>query len=141
MPCLLALDTSTEACSVALHVDGQVLERVEVARGPQGFEAQLALGRALRPDLTEVGIWQGNAEPQDMRTAEQWPGKLRIRVWNRGPYAASNVRVTLTDTNGKTWPSLGPVTIPPHSPVDLYLEDYVPTCEAPDPAKPETGVR
>ena len=28
---LLAFETATEACSVALHVDGQVLERYEIA--------------------------------------------------------------------------------------------------------------
>lgn len=100
-----------------------------------------ALGTILRPGPMRVGMWQGNAESHDLRTAEHWPGRLRIRMTNEGGGTAEKVTVTLTDTNGKYWPTLGPFALTGESWRELHIDDFVPACTAPDPQNPETDVR
>ena len=70
-----------------------------------------ALSRALRTERLQVSVWRGDIDPQDYGTPEQWPGPLRIQVTNRGTITAGDVRATITDTRGQTWPTLGPATI------------------------------
>ena len=53
---LLAFETATEACSVALHVDGQVLERYEIAPRRPGDAAVSYADPASA--LAELG-WSG----------------------------------------------------------------------------------
>jgi len=50
---LLAFETATEACSVALHVDGQVLERFEIAPRRHA-ELSLPWAEALLAERCEV---------------------------------------------------------------------------------------
>ena len=95
-----------------------------------------ALSRALRTEQLQVGVWRGDVDPQDYTTPENWPGPLRIQVWNRGSVTAGDVRVTVTDSRGKEWPTLGPETIPAGSPHVWVLPDFEPACAPADPADP-----
>ncbi len=78
---LLAFETATEACSVALHVDGQVLERHEIA--PRRH-AELALpwAEAL---LAEAGIARS---------------QLDAIALGRGPGAFTGVRLAIAISQG-----------------------------------------
>ena len=78
---LLAIETATEACSVALHVDGQVLERFEIA--PRRH-AELTLPWAEQL-LAEAGI-----------TRAQLDGI----ALSRGPGAFTGVRLAIAIAQG-----------------------------------------
>lgn len=78
---LLAFETSTEACSVAVHVDGQTLERFEVA--PRRH-AELALPWAAEL-LAEVGISRS---------------QLDVVAVSRGPGAFTGVRLGIGIAQG-----------------------------------------
>lgn len=78
---LLALETATEACSVALHVDGQVLERFEIA--PRRH-AELTLPWAEQL-LAEAGITRA---------------QLDAIALGRGPGAFTGVRLAIAIAQG-----------------------------------------
>ena len=93
-----------------------------------------ALGRGLRPEQIDIGVWPGNRDPQDYKTPDQWPGPLRIRVFNRGPFTAEKVTVALTDATGKPWPVMRPVAVAGDTHRDLDLPDFTPTCPPAHPS-------
>ncbi|WP_312707660.1 tRNA (adenosine(37)-N6)-threonylcarbamoyltransferase complex dimerization subunit type 1 TsaB [Stenotrophomonas sp.] len=78
---LLAFETATEACSVALHVDGQVLERFEIAPRRHA-ELSLPWAEAL---LAEAGI-----------SRRQLDGI----ALSRGPGAFTGVRLAIAIAQG-----------------------------------------
>ncbi|AUZ54549.1 tRNA (adenosine(37)-N6)-threonylcarbamoyltransferase complex dimerization subunit type 1 TsaB [Stenotrophomonas acidaminiphila] len=78
---LLALETATEACSVALHVDGRVLERFEIA--PRRH-AELTLPWAEQL-LAEAGIARA---------------QLDAIALGRGPGAFTGVRLAIAIAQG-----------------------------------------
>ncbi|MCW4456208.1 tRNA (adenosine(37)-N6)-threonylcarbamoyltransferase complex dimerization subunit type 1 TsaB [Flavobacterium sp. MXW15] len=78
---LLAFETATEACSVALHVDGRVLERFEIA--PRRH-AELALPWAEQL-LAEAGIARS---------------QLDAIALGRGPGAFTGVRLAIAIAQG-----------------------------------------
>jgi tRNA threonylcarbamoyladenosine biosynthesis protein TsaB len=78
---LLALETATEACSVALHVDGQVLERFEIAPRRHA-ELMLPWAEAL---LAEAGIARA---------------QLDAIALGRGPGAFTGVRLAIAIAQG-----------------------------------------
>ena len=78
---LLAFETATEACSVAVHVDGEVRERFEVA--PRRH-AELALPWAERL-LAEAGIARA---------------QLDAIALSRGPGAFTGVRLAIALAQG-----------------------------------------
>jgi tRNA threonylcarbamoyladenosine biosynthesis protein TsaB len=71
---LLALETATEACSVALHINGEILEHFEVA--PQRH-AQLILGM-VEGALAQAGLRVGD---------------LDALAFGRGPGSFTGVRI------------------------------------------------
>ena len=78
---LLAFETATEACSVALYVDGQVLERFEVA--PRRH-AELSLPWAEQL-LAEAGVARS---------------QLDAIALSRGPGAFTGVRLAIAIAQG-----------------------------------------
>lgn len=78
---LLAFETATEACSVALYVDGQVLERFEIAPRRHA-ELSLPWAEAL---LAEAGIARS---------------QLDAIALGRGPGAFTGVRLAIAITQG-----------------------------------------
>ncbi|WP_313442086.1 tRNA (adenosine(37)-N6)-threonylcarbamoyltransferase complex dimerization subunit type 1 TsaB [Stenotrophomonas sp.] len=78
---LLAFETATEACSVALHVDGQVLERFEIAPRRHA-ELSLPWAEAL---LAEAGISRS---------------QLDGIALSRGPGAFTGVRLAIAIAQG-----------------------------------------
>ena len=58
---LLAFETATEACSVALHVDGQVLERFEIAPRRHA-ELSLPWAEALLAEEVGRAAWRERME-------------------------------------------------------------------------------
>lgn len=78
---LLAFETATEACSVALHVDGQVLERFEIAPRRHA-ELSLPWAEAL---LAEAGVARS---------------QLDAIALSRGPGAFTGVRLAIAIAQG-----------------------------------------
>ncbi|HAI45464.1 tRNA threonylcarbamoyladenosine biosynthesis protein TsaB [compost metagenome] len=78
---LLAFETATEACSVALHVDGQVLERFEIAPRRHA-ELSLPWAEAL---LAEAGVARS---------------QLDAIALGRGPGAFTGVRLAIAIAQG-----------------------------------------
>ncbi|MDR3419141.1 MAG: tRNA (adenosine(37)-N6)-threonylcarbamoyltransferase complex dimerization subunit type 1 TsaB [Nevskia sp.] len=78
---LLAVDTATEACSVALDLDGAVLQRFEVA----GREQSARLPQMLQELLAEAGVL---------------PGQLDGLVCGVGPGSFSGVRIGVAYVKG-----------------------------------------
>ena len=80
---LLAFETATEACSVALYVDGQVVERYEVA--PRRH-AELALPWAealLAPErLTREGYFNVQAVQEMWRDHQTRARDREHQLWN-----------------------------------------------------------
>ena len=83
---ILALETATEACSVALWIEGEVLERFEVA--PRRH-AELAL-----PWIEDLLAQAGLARAQ-----------LDAVACGRGPGAFTGVRLAVAITQGSAAPA------------------------------------
>lgn len=81
---VLAFETSTEACSVALHIDGRVLERFELAPRRHAelalpwAEHLLAEAGITRRQLDAIAVGRGQARspacawPSASRKASRW---------------------------------------------------------------------
>ncbi len=72
---LLAVETSTEACSVALHIDGEIQERFEIA--PREHT------KLILPMIDEL-----------MAAAELKPQQLDALAFSRGPGSFTGVRIS-----------------------------------------------
>ena len=81
---LLALDTSSEGCSAALWLDGQVVERFEVA--PRGHT------RLLMPMVRELLAEQGLV-----------PADLDALAFARGPGSFTGLRIATGVVQGLAW--------------------------------------
>ncbi|WP_309044775.1 tRNA (adenosine(37)-N6)-threonylcarbamoyltransferase complex dimerization subunit type 1 TsaB [Marinobacter sediminicola] len=81
---LLALDTSSEGCSAALFVDGEVIEKFEIA--PRGHT------RLLMPMLRELLAEQGLK-----------PANLDALAFARGPGSFTGVRIATGVIQGLAW--------------------------------------
>ena len=136
-----AADAGTVVAAIAAIVAAGAALKQSRRSTEAARDALEALGRVLQPGPLSVGAWQGNAEPGDLRTPEQWPGVLRLRLTNSGSATAENVVVHVIDATGRQWPQLGPTTLPGDRWEELHLAGFIPTCRAPDPTDPSTDVR
>jgi tRNA threonylcarbamoyladenosine biosynthesis protein TsaB len=78
---ILALETSTQACSAALLIDGQLLQRFQIA--PRGH------GDLILPMVDEL-----------MREAAMAPSQLTAVAFGRGPGAFTGVRIATSVAQG-----------------------------------------
>jgi len=104
-------------------------------------DALEALGRVLAPEQMGVDVGTGNREWNDYKTPEEWPGKLRVQVRNRGRFDATDVVVVLTDAAGQRWPKIGPMTVAADTTEVRYIERFSPACPDPDPKGPPARVQ
>lgn len=103
---LLAVETSTEACSAALHIDGIVEERFEIA--PREHT------RLILPMIDAL-----------MADAELKPQQLDVLAFSRGPGSFTGVRVSTGVIQGIAFGADLPVV--PVSTLAAIAQDYLKT--------------